>query len=489
MELVFLGIDGLEFGVVPFPERDRFTMMSGITEELCLRGHKVSVYVPESFMKECLRIMGVECVSIGEYNQSYTKEKYGAGMLSDLRIFVSNEHTRRNFNIFFALGLKTALKKAHSLPDGLIVDIETWGVDTLARSLHIPSIFLWSSPQWPVQMNPSFPSPGSGLSVRMSGMQRLKNYFVQRLNYWIAKMQNTKMDGSYESFETLLYRRHIIAPFVFGLDVAQPFCPNVHSVGFLSPRSRETESINSIWMAWMNGCTDGILYISLGYISRFPSEWTRALYESVEIFTKNTLMCVLWELPDDMHASLRDKNNETRFRIFSSYLVSQRSILKHKNTKAFLTHCGGTSVYEAVKSGVPILGLGFSPDRMDICVRARNAGLGVVLDKGALHPAYFINEVMQIKDNLDIFSNLTKIRRMGYVMGGSRRAADVVELVVSLGIDNEDFFCRFTQLPFIEQHDLDVLFAISGVVAMVIFAIVKVICRGKLAKETHRKQD
>ncbi|KAF8284251.1 putative UDP-glucoronosyl and UDP-glucosyl transferase [Trypanosoma cruzi] len=484
-----IAVDALKIGVAPFPEPDRFAMMSAIVEEMHLRGHDVTVYVPGSFMNECHKVAGCGCISIGIYNEAYTKKNEPSGIFSDLIMSVSRDHPKKNFNNFFALAFKKTLEKNLLLPDAVIVDIETWGADSVARSLRIPTVFLWSSRHWPSQMNPSFPSHGSGLGPRMSEIERLKNYFFQRLNHFVTRLRNTKLDNSYESFETLLYGRHIVAPFVFGLDMSQPFCPNIHSVGFLISRSREMTSINSSLMSWMNGCTEGILYINLGSISHFSTEWTKGLYESIDKFTKEGLMCVLWEVPDNRRPPLVGKKNDVRFRLSPFFSFSRLLILHHKNTKIFLTKCGGNSVYEAVESGVPILGLGFLPNEMDMCARAQDAGIGVALDKLVLNSSQFINGVTQLKNNQKILGNLMKIKRMGYLLGGSRKAADVVEFVASLDANSEDFFCPFTQLPFIERHDLDVFFILSGIVSVIIFLTINIVCCRKSIEGSHKKQN
>ncbi|EKF31585.1 UDP-glucoronosyl and UDP-glucosyl transferase, putative [Trypanosoma cruzi marinkellei] len=484
-----IAVDALRVGVAPFPEPDRFTMMLAIVEEMHLRGHDVTIYVPGSFMNECHKVAGCECISIGMYNEAYTKKNEPGAIFSDLIISFSGDHPQKNFNNFFASAFKMTLEKNLLLPDVIMVDIETWGADSVARSLQIPTVFLWSSRHWPAQMNPSFPSYRNGLGPRMSEVERLKNYFFQRLNHFVTRLRNTKFDNSYESFETLLYGRHIVAPFVFGLDMSQPFCPNIHSVGFLIPRSREMTSMNSSLMSWMNGCTEGILYINLGSISHFSAKWTKGLYESIDNFTKKGLMCVLWEVPDNWRPPLMGKKNDVRFRLSPFFPFSRLSILHHKNTKIFLTKCGGISVYEAVESGVPILGLGFFPNEMEMCAMAQYAGIGVALDKLALNSSQFINEVTKLKNNPKILGNLMKIKRMGYVMGGSRKAADVVEFVASLDNDSGDFFCLFAQLPFIERYDLDVFFILSGIVSVIILLTINIVCCRKSIEETHKKQN
>ncbi|RNC45091.1 UDP-glucoronosyl and UDP-glucosyl transferase, partial [Trypanosoma cruzi] len=139
-----IAVDALKVGVAPFPEPDRFAMMSAIVEEMHLRGHDVTVYVPGSFMNECHKVAGCECISIGIYNEAYTKKNEPSGIFSDLIMSVSWDHPKKNFNNFFALAFKMTLEKNLLLPDAVIVDIETWGADSVARSLRIPR-FPWSS--------------------------------------------------------------------------------------------------------------------------------------------------------------------------------------------------------------------------------------------------------------------------------------------------------------------------------------------------------
>ncbi|ORC92302.1 putative UDP-glucoronosyl and UDP-glucosyl transferase [Trypanosoma theileri] len=490
--LLVCGADGLKIGVIPFPQSTRFTPMLAIIKELLIRGHEFEVYVPEEFMSNCLREVNQRCVTVGTYNGSYSYQETLTKTHFNLKwviSFFSIEGSTRNFNMFFESALKNTLQKNSLLPDVVLMDIGLWDAEKVLNEFHIPTIFLWSLTQWPAQMNPSFPARGSGLSVHMNLVDRAKNYFFQRLNYWITRIRKRGEANSGDSLEIILYERHIITPFVFGIDTPQPYCPNVHPVGFLFPPVEGLLDINTDLKLWMNSCSNGILFINLGPISMLPNSWKNNIDKFIILSIKKAGICVLWETYGARNTRSLKEENGKNFKIIDQFPFSSRSLLSHKNTKVFLTNCGNFSVYESIESGIPLVGLPLLPEQTDMCARVKDAGVGIVLNKFLFNPYQLFDAVIQVINNSQMKEKLLSINRMGHVLGGSKRATDIIEQVGILGKGTDVMFCRWARLPLIERHDLDIVLILSGVCAAFLFIIMKMCSRGNSAIISRRKQD
>ncbi|KEG10914.1 putative UDP-glucoronosyl and UDP-glucosyl transferase [Trypanosoma grayi] len=494
MIMLFLvaGANGLRIAVTPFPERGRFRLMSAITEVLHSRGHEVTIFVPESFMAFCRSELGDVCRSVGVYRGIYTNEDDSLrppSIIKQFELLISIERASVAFNSFLVAALNGTLNQDPIIPDVVLADIGTWGVDTVANGFHIPTVFLWSITEWPAQMNPSFPACGSGVGASMNGIERTKNYVSQRLNYWVARFRNARMDDSFEPFESFLYRRHIIAPFVFGFDVVQPFCPNVHPVGFLFPQNVTRGVMDAKWMLWMNGCSKGVIYINMGPNSLLHNELREILGDFLRIVGERSEMCVLWERQVEEYLLSMTTSKTERLKVVQFLPFPTRLVLNHNNTRVFMTHCGHSSLYESIESRTPIVGIDLLAGDSDRCARVQDAGVGIVFDKYALNASQLFEIISEVSKKQYIHEKLLGLKRMGYVMGGPQRAADVVELTASIGRNNEDFFCRWMQLPYIERHDLDVVFILSGVIAAAIVVVVKMVPCGRHTKNVRLKQD
>lgn len=60
--------------------------------------------------------------------------------------------------------------------------------------------------------------------------------------------------------------------------------------------------------------------------------------------------------------------------------VCVRVFSGHKNTRAFLSHGGLNSIYEAMYHGVPVVGVPLFGDHYDTMTRVQAKGMGVMLE-------------------------------------------------------------------------------------------------------------
>ncbi len=63
---------------------------------------------------------------------------------------------------------------------------------------------------------------------------------------------------------------------------------------------------------------------------------------------------------------------------------TQLSFLDHPKTKLFITHCGYNSFLEAVRAGVPIVGVPLFADQLGNGLKAVRHGIGLSLPKDTM---------------------------------------------------------------------------------------------------------
>ncbi|MEQ2206632.1 UDP glycosyltransferase 8, partial [Xenoophorus captivus] len=88
--------------------------------------------------------------------------------------------------------------------------------------------------------------------------------------------------------------------------------------------------------------------------------------------------------------------------------MPQNDLLGHVNTKAFLSHGGLNSIYEAMYHGVPVVGVPLFGDHYDTMTRVAAKGMGIMLHwKDMTEEDLYVSLSSVINDpRLDCFKSL-----------------------------------------------------------------------------------
>lgn len=81
---------------------------------------------------------------------------------------------------------------------------------------------------------------------------------------------------------------------------------------------------------------------------------------------------------------------------FSPFLISE-----HKNVKLFISHGGMSGIYEAIDSGIPVLGIPLFFDQSHNIANIAHWGAGIMLDHKTLTKDIFVNAINEIITNYD----------------------------------------------------------------------------------------
>eukprot|EP00658_Telonema_sp_P-2_P068340 TRINITY_DN57274_c0_g1_i2.p1 TRINITY_DN57274_c0_g1~~TRINITY_DN57274_c0_g1_i2.p1 ORF type:complete len:279 (-),score=14.38 TRINITY_DN57274_c0_g1_i2:73-909(-) len=122
---------------------------------------------------------------------------------------------------------------------------------------------------------------------------------------------------------------------------------------------------------------------------------------------------------------------------------SPPAIMSHPNTKVFISHCGDTSVLEAIEAQLPVAGIPMFADQLDVCQRVHESKIGVYV--GPKHE--FISE--RLTDVVNTLGNdgplrrsalnaLARVRHGSRHLGGAREAARQIELNFESGVLSTD---------------------------------------------------
>ncbi|KAF4113831.1 hypothetical protein G5714_006376 [Onychostoma macrolepis] len=149
----------------------------------------------------------------------------------------------------------------------------------------------------------------------------------------------------------------------------EPFLPNFKYVGGLhctpaKPLPKDTEEFVQ------SSGDDGIVVFSLGsLVKKMPKETSNMIASALAQIPQKVLWRYDGEKPDTLGENTR---------IYK--WIPQNDLLGHPKTRAFITHGGTNSIYEAIYHGVPMVGIPLFGDQPDNLAHVKSKGAAVIMD-------------------------------------------------------------------------------------------------------------
>ncbi|KAG5509706.1 hypothetical protein GH5_05566 [Leishmania sp. Ghana 2012 LV757] len=318
----------------------------------------------------------------------------------------------------------------------LLCDIATYACAAVGRKMDLPVVNVFPlTAQLSVGLQAMLPATGLGLQRHMTPRVRIANFafkfavtaagpsIVRRLNRARAANGVPPLRDAYDAVG--MYGP-MIAPILWGLDIPQPLCPNIHQVGPLNTRDQRQpyrrQDLPLDLATFMDSCSQGVVYANWGTLALPDSAEEDRLQDAL---VDAAPFCVVWKRRT---APTGPAPPAARFYV-TSWLPSVEAVLKHPNTRMFLTHCGDSSVLESVEAAVPVVGFPLFADQADVCQRVKEAGIGLsASETRAFTRDGVVAAIAAVHENHDtMVRKLQKLRIIAAAYGGPQRAADIIE--------------------------------------------------------------
>ncbi|XP_025262697.1 UDP-glucuronosyltransferase 1-3-like [Camponotus floridanus] len=376
-------VDGYRIlGIFPYNGKSHWIMQEELMKGLAKRGHQVDVVthfpqkkpipnytdislagsmppVMNNFTATTVKDIAVSMILIGSF-------AYTAG----IKVCQLMDHPK----------IQELIKNPPQNPPYDIVITELFATPcylAFGRHLNVPIVATVASifHDWlnEVSGNPFnlayIPSLLSTYTQRMSFTQRVANVILS--NYFSAQVHyetNSQLEFVKKHFDIDvshikdLYRD--IALYLVNthhsLHGIRPMTTNVIEVGGV--HLKDDDPLPPEVQKWLDESKNGCIYFTFGSMVRietFPKEITEQFYASFEkIAPVRVLMKVAKK--EDLLPGL-PKN------VMTQSWFPQISVLKHKNTRGFITHGGGLGTQESIYCGVPMIGIPlFGDQRINI---------------------------------------------------------------------------------------------------------------------------
>ncbi|XP_032453241.1 UDP-glucuronosyltransferase 1-7C isoform X2 [Nasonia vitripennis] len=190
------------------------------------------------------------------------------------------------------------------------------------------------------------------------------------------------------------------------LEGPRAYVPAIVPVAGLHISDDDTK-LPKVVQKWLDDSTAGCVYFSFGsmlMIETFPKPMLKAFYDSFKAIAP---VRILWKihkpelLPPDLPSN-----------VMTQKWFPQNQVLKHKNTKVFVTHGGLMSSQEAIQFGVPMVGIPvFADQQQNVNVNVYR-GISAKVTLSELTEEKLTKAITDVIQNPVYRKNLEKLRSL-----------------------------------------------------------------------------
>ncbi|XP_030269129.1 UDP-glucuronosyltransferase 2C1-like [Sparus aurata] len=381
----------------------------------------------------------------------------------------------------------------------LVLTDPAWGAGImLAHALKLPLVYnvRWiTSGEGHLAVAPSplsyIPMTGSGLSDKMTFMQRVKNviFYViwQAQDVFLIDPQYQavcdKFFGPEVRYSDLLKGADLWLMRVdFVFEFPRPTMPNVVYMGGFQCKPAEPLPEHLEEFVQSSG-EHGVIIMSLGtFVSELPADMTN---EIAAAFAKLPQK-VIWRYKGDRPASL---GNNTLIVDW----MPQNDLLGHPKIKLFVAHGGTNGLQEAIYHGVPIVGLPIFFDQYDNLLRLKERGGAKILTLNAVDKDdNFLKAIQEVLNEPSYRMNMQRLSRLhrDTPMKPMDTALFWIEFVMrhkgAAHLRTESY-----RLPWYSYHSVDVVLSFLATVAAITFPSLlffRCVCLEKCLKRKVNKK-
>ncbi|KAK3093253.1 hypothetical protein FSP39_013286 [Pinctada imbricata] len=440
-------------------------------------GHDVTFVLPEYMMKNSLVKGMKEKVIIADKLQNFhfeTFAKKGLAVAFNGTYPFKELMTAFSGICDFVLSDEILMKKLASEKFDMVILHNFFTSDCLnfvAYKLGLPFIHygnFFEPVSTGIPFNPATTPdfPVSWYSEDMSFIQRVINtmvYYVKPILFGLlfSSDYSTKYAPEKPYISTRMLRSQVqlnLLEFDVLLDYPRPALPHIKYVGGLN--TGPAKPLTSKLKTYMDSADDGVVVMSFGSIvDEMPEKITKVLFAAMK------------KLPKLKFVVRYGKIEKQEENILLMPWLPQNDLLGHRNTKAFITHCGNSGQFEALYHGIPMIGLYMSGDQNYNAKRMENKGYGLSKQIATVDEDTLKHMITEVAYNVTFRKN---IHRASLIFKSrpqtpSEKAAFWIDHVIKYGGDY--MRSKGASLPFYVYFSLDVYVFLIAVVSLLIILL------------------
>ncbi|MCX2731057.1 glycosyltransferase [Saccharopolyspora sp. NFXS83] len=283
-----------------------------------------------------------------------------------------------------------------------------------------------------------FPTPRSGLPLRMNLRQRITNRLfrlrtmatfaspamLRRMRYEDAVWAEIDVTRSLRNPMDKLERAELALCYSIA-ELDYPFAvPDwLRLTGPMIPPLPQAPPDPEL-TAWLDA-HESIVYQAFGTLIRFSRDEVEALVEVARRLDGHHH--VLWKLPASQQHLLPPRDELPPNLRVESWLPSQLDVLAHPNVRLFFNHTGSNSFHEGLYFGKPQVMWPLFVDCYDVAVRGEDHGIGLRLDRtDTVEPDDATDKLTRVLADPSYQERAERMAALMSTAGGRHAAADLL---------------------------------------------------------------
>ncbi|XP_050522154.1 UDP-glucosyltransferase 2-like [Daktulosphaira vitifoliae] len=392
--------------LAPVASTSHWNVIDAVLQTLVARGHNVTVITP--FVKkypitnytEILIPKGKESAISMHWNYVMNECSMGNSLP------ILNERHQNTCKFLF--GLEEFWRTIRTIKFDLF--ITEWLASScdsyVSYHLQIPQIVIatshvhtWYLDTFASHLNPAYVSTFHvSFAMPMNFMQRFKNFVDYLYSHIVFRwVDRDAIDIGRKYFgpnvpdaNTLMKDTSLVfTNGHFTVDLPKPLLPNFIDIGgiHLKPAKSLSEDVKN----FIDGSTNGVIYFTFGSTIKMDTAPLHLQKSFIEALAEIPYR-VLWKYES---SNIDHLPNNVMVRKW----FSQRDILAHKKVDLFISHGGISGIYEAIDSGVPVLGIPVFFDQSRNIANIVHWGAGLMLDHNTLTKDILVNTINEMMQN------------------------------------------------------------------------------------------
>jgi len=315
------------------------------------------------------------------------------------------------------------------VPDVLVCDFFATAATDAGDKLRVPVVTVFPNPISLVALPPPN-SKSIGQHVQAFLMCNIMEDWFSRFLTKLRNNERRKRDlprlREQDIYPCLSQQRHMIANTGVGFEYEFERSPLLHFVG-PSPPSNPAELKQDL-AQWLYKQKLPVLYVAFGTKTEFDKYTIANLVR--ELLDVSDRVSILWSLSSNQQEILEIFEIPSNWRLEN--FVHQWSVLANPNIKAFLTHSGSNSTYEAILNEVPMICCPIGKDQPANAERVRASGVGLIVKGGANGPVSTC--IKSLLNDISLFEAAAKqLKEILTNLGGATKAVDIIEMIANRG--------------------------------------------------------
>ncbi|XP_014481856.1 PREDICTED: UDP-glucuronosyltransferase 1-5-like [Dinoponera quadriceps] len=358
--------------IFPHNGRSHFQVTGELCKALAQHGHQIDMisHFPSNTLianyTDIVNLQGTKKAIVNSFTMNFVKD-----LNSALTFHIATTYGSDLCTLMGHEKMQKFIKNPPNDPPYDLVITEYFGSSCyfgLGRFLNVPVISIVTGLEFAyiseVMGNPMSSSFFPGLFVEYPVLVN----FWQRLSNTIENFIQPRIFNYYSSPQTDAMRKYLrqdmpdvreiekdlALVFVnshYSFHGIRPVTPSLIEIGGLH-MEMDRSQLTSEFQKWMDDAEDGVIYFSLGSlmnIESMPNSSILGLYES---FRKIAPIKVLMKVTNEDKMPPGLPSN-----VITTLWIPQMAILRHQNTRVFISHGGMMGSLEAFYNGVPMIGI------------------------------------------------------------------------------------------------------------------------------------